>query len=53
MKHIAILVPVCSRKQNYTTLSSTPFMKILYPSFLKAINKTKEVTKKIIKVKRL
>ena len=35
MKHIAILVPVCSRKQNYTTLSSTPFMKILYPSFLK------------------
>jgi hypothetical protein len=35
MYHIAILVPVCSRKQNYTTLSSTPFMKILYPSFLK------------------
>ncbi len=35
MHHIAILVPVCSRKQNYTTLSSTPFMKILYPSFLK------------------
>jgi len=35
MHHIAILVPVCSRKQNYTTLSSTPFMKILYPSFMK------------------
>jgi hypothetical protein len=33
--NIAILVPVCSRKQNYTNLSSTPFMKNLYPSFLK------------------
>ena len=35
MHNIALLVPVCSRKQIYTTLSSTPFMKILYPSFMK------------------
>jgi len=33
--NIAILVPVCSRGQNYTNLSSTPFLKYLLPSFLK------------------
>ncbi len=33
--NIAILVPVCSRGQNYENLSSTPFLKYLYPSFLK------------------
>lgn len=36
--NIAILVPVCSRNQTYTTVEETPFIKMLYPSF----NKTKE-----------
>ena len=35
MSKIALLVPVCSRGQNYENLSSTPFLKYLYPSFLK------------------
>jgi len=35
MNKIALLIPVCSRGQKYTDLSSTPFMKYLFPSFKK------------------
>lgn len=38
MNHIAILVPVCSRNQNYTNIDDIPFFTKLYPSF----EKTKE-----------
>lgn len=31
---IAILVPVCSRNQQYSTIEDIPFVKKLYPSFL-------------------
>jgi hypothetical protein len=34
MTNIAILVPVCSRNQNYKTISDIPFVNKLYPSFL-------------------
>jgi hypothetical protein len=36
--NIAILVPVCSRKQTHVSIEETPFFKYLYPSF----QKTKE-----------
>ena len=36
--NIAILVPVCSRKQTYSSIEEIPFLKYLYPSF----QKTKE-----------
>jgi len=35
MINIAILVPVCSRGQNYNNLSSVPFINYLYPSFIR------------------
>ena len=35
--HIALLVPVCSRNQTYTSIEDTPFMKYLYPSFKNTI----------------
>lgn len=31
---IALLIPVCSRNQNYSSIEDTPFLKRLYPSFL-------------------
>jgi hypothetical protein len=36
--NIAVLVPVCSRNQNYSSFEDIPFLKYLYPSF----QKTKE-----------
>jgi hypothetical protein len=35
---IAILVPVCSRNQNYKIIEDIPFYKYLLPSFLKTYN---------------
>jgi hypothetical protein len=35
MKKIAILVPVCSRNQVYTSIQDIPFLNKLYPSFQK------------------
>ena len=36
--NIALLVPVCSRKQTITTLEETPFARFLFSSFLKTAN---------------
>lgn len=38
MCSIALLVPVCSRNQNYQTIEDIPFFKYLLPSFLKTYN---------------
>ena len=38
MISIALLVPVCSRNQNYTAFEDTPFVKHFYPSFLKTLS---------------
>ena len=38
MYSIALLVPVCSRNQNYKTIDDIPFFKYLLPSFLKTYN---------------
>ena len=38
MYSIALLVPVCSRNQNYKTIEDIPFFKYLWPSFLKTYN---------------
>jgi hypothetical protein len=38
MIHIAILVPICSRNRNYTTLQDIPLLTCLYNSFLQTKN---------------
>lgn len=38
MKNIALLIPLCSRNKQYNTLSNTPIMNCIYPSFLKTKN---------------
>lgn len=38
MSSIAILVPVCSRNQNYNNFNEVPFVNFLYPSLLKTID---------------
>ena len=38
MYSIALLVPVCSRNQNYQTIEDIPFFKYLWTSFLKTYN---------------
>lgn len=38
MSSIAILVPVCSRNQNYKNFNEVPFVNFLYPSLLKTID---------------
>ena len=44
MHSIALLVPVCSRNQNYQTIEDIPFLKYLWPSFLKTYNPTHNYT---------
>ncbi len=38
MSSIAVLVPVCSRNQNYNNFNEVPFVNFLYPSLLKTID---------------
>lgn len=38
MINIALLIPVCSRNKQYNTLSDTPIMNCIYPSFLNTKN---------------
>ena len=38
--NIAFIIPVTSNKRNYKDIQETDFLKILFPSFLKTINKT-------------
>ena len=38
MKNIALLIPVCSRNKKYNTLSDTPIINCIYPSFLNTKN---------------
>ena len=38
MNSIALLVPVCSRNQNYKTFADTPFVKYLFPSFIRTFS---------------
>ena len=40
MYSIALLVPVCSRNQNYKTIENIPFFKYLWSSFMKTYNPT-------------
>jgi len=44
MYSIALLVPICSRNQNYKTIEEIPFLKYLLPSFLKTYNPSYKYT---------